>query len=151
MGQVAMVQNNGTQHLSLREAARAVGLTKSTVLRAIQNGKLSSTRDENGNHQIAVSELFRFRPAAPSRNSANNSATGQFAPPDAAGNAPPENVEITTKLALAEQQIQSLKEMLDEIKKQRDSWQEVANKNATLLLTYRDHKPSFIKRLLGAA
>lgn len=146
-----MVHNGGTQHLSLREAARAVGLTKSTVLRAIQSGKLSSTRDENGNHQIAVSELFRFRSPAPSRNSADNGATGQFALPDATGNAPLEMMELNSKLALAEQQIQHLKEMLDEVKSSRDKWEEVASKNASLLLTYRDHKPSFIKRLLGAA
>lgn len=144
-----MVQNNDTQHLSLREAAAACGKTKSTILRAIQSGKLSSTRDESGNHQIAVSELFRVY--APRRNSASNSELGHFAPPDAIGNATPDMVELNTKLALAEQQIQHLKEMLDEVKHSRDKWEEVANKNATLLLTYRDHKPSFIKRLLGAA
>lgn len=45
--------------LSPNDAAKRVGKSKTTILRAIKNGKLSATRDDNGNHQIDPSELAR--------------------------------------------------------------------------------------------
>ena len=45
--------------LSIREAASEVGVSKSTVLRAIQRGRLSAARDDDGNYNIEPSELFR--------------------------------------------------------------------------------------------
>lgn len=45
--------------LSLKEAAEAVGKTKPAVLKAIQKGKISAAKDENGQWQIEPVELFR--------------------------------------------------------------------------------------------
>jgi|OM-RGC.v1.020918128 hypothetical protein len=45
--------------LSPNDAAKRVGKSKTTILRAIKNGRLSATRDDNGNHQIDPSELAR--------------------------------------------------------------------------------------------
>jgi len=50
-------------HLTLGEAARQVTVTKSTLHRAIHDGRLSANRDEQGHYQIDPAELFRvFEP-----------------------------------------------------------------------------------------
>ena len=71
--------------LSIREAAREGGVSKSTVLRAIQRGRLSAGRDDDGNYNIEPSELFRVY--AP-RTEVRTGSSGQGAPADAAAEAP---------------------------------------------------------------
>lgn len=46
-------------YLTLGEAARQVTVTKSTLHRAIHDGRLSANRDEQGHYQIDPAELFR--------------------------------------------------------------------------------------------
>src|SRR4051794_35625628 len=46
----------------LREAARQAGVTKSTIHRAVQQGRLSASRTEGGGYAIEASELFRVYP-----------------------------------------------------------------------------------------
>ena len=48
--------------LSLRTAAQQAGTSKSTILWAIQSGRLSATRTEDG-YQIDSAELSRVYPA----------------------------------------------------------------------------------------
>lgn len=45
--------------LSLSQAAKAVGKSKSTINRAIKSGKLSATRHDDGSYSIDASELSR--------------------------------------------------------------------------------------------
>jgi hypothetical protein len=64
---------NGTRRtmgLSLREAAREANISKSTVLRAIQRGRLSAGRTDDGGYSIEPSELFRAYPPRPASNGA---------------------------------------------------------------------------------
>ena len=46
-------------YLTLGEAARQVTVTKPTLHRAINDGRLSANRDEQGHYQIDPAELFR--------------------------------------------------------------------------------------------
>jgi excisionase family DNA binding protein len=48
--------------LSAKEAAARVGLTKPGLLKAIKQGKLSATKDQNGHWRIDPVELFRVYP-----------------------------------------------------------------------------------------
>ncbi len=48
---------------SLAQAAEAVGMARSSILRAIKAGKISATRDENNEGQIEPAELHRVYPA----------------------------------------------------------------------------------------
>jgi hypothetical protein len=51
--------------LTLGEAEREVDVTKSTISRAIKDGRLSATRNEHGHFQIDPAELFRvYEPTA---------------------------------------------------------------------------------------
>lgn len=45
--------------LSLSQAAKAAGKSKSTINRAIKSGKLSATRHDDGSYSIDASELAR--------------------------------------------------------------------------------------------
>lgn len=57
-----MTKNATPAELSLSQAAKATGKSKSTINRAIKSGKLSATRHEDGTYSIAASELFRAFP-----------------------------------------------------------------------------------------
>jgi len=48
-----------THFYTLKQAAEAAGKTKPTIQRAIKDGKLSATKDENGHYQIDPAELHR--------------------------------------------------------------------------------------------
>ena len=59
------MMSTGTS-LSLLEAATQVGRSKPTILRAIQAGKISASRDEHtGEWRIEPAELFRVYPPLP--------------------------------------------------------------------------------------
>jgi hypothetical protein len=50
--------------LSAKQAAEQVGLSKQGIIKAIKQGKLSATKDDNGEWQIDPAELFRvYQPA----------------------------------------------------------------------------------------
>jgi hypothetical protein len=47
---------------TIATAAAAVGRNKTAILRAIKDGKISVTKDENGEWQIDPAELHRIYP-----------------------------------------------------------------------------------------
>lgn len=49
---------------SLKQAAEATRKSKPTILRAIQSGKISAKKDDNGEWQIDPAELHRVYPVA---------------------------------------------------------------------------------------
>lgn len=110
--------------LSLREAAKEAGVSKSTVLRAIQNGRLSAARTEDGGYSIEPVELFRvYEPGKADRTGTD--AEGQDAP--ANQNTP------DPMIAVLQEQVSSLKEILrradavtDEVRQDRDKWRSMA-------------------------
>jgi hypothetical protein len=59
--------------LTLSEAAKETGLTRSGIFKAIKSGKISATKDDNGHFQIDPAELFRVY----SRINAGNVASEQ--------------------------------------------------------------------------
>ena len=54
-----MTQNGTLSGLSLTQAAKATGKSKSTINRAIKSGKLSAVRHTDGSYSIEGSELSR--------------------------------------------------------------------------------------------
>lgn len=48
--------------LSLREAQEESGKSKSTIQRAITKGRMSATKNDNGEYEIDPAELFRVYP-----------------------------------------------------------------------------------------
>lgn len=135
--------------LSLREAAREAGVSKSTILRAIQRGRLSAARTDDGGYDIQPAELFRIYEPRTSADRTGNDAVGQDAPA---------SVQEATAVLQAENeglrnQITTLRELADEMKAQRDSWQrqtEAAQLQATTAQQLlADLRPAAKKRWFG--
>jgi hypothetical protein len=106
---------------SLAEAAAAVGLNKTSILRAIKSGKISGTKDPHGQWFVEPAELHRVYPpierstASSNAITAAHAATPRYASADAAG-----DVELRVRVAAAEGELAALKEMLVEMRKYRD-------------------------------
>jgi hypothetical protein len=101
--------------LTLTEAAKAVGLSRPAIFKAIKNGRLSATLNNAGHHQIDPAELFRvYKPVntevSPQVNKVND-----------------DNVTLLTlELSLT-------RELLEQIKSERDSLKHSLEQALTLL------------------
>jgi len=118
--------------LSPAEAAKHVGLTKQSVIKAIRSGRLSAAKDASGSWLIEPVELFRVWPAV-------NQDRGKVTPQVDAG-LPPENSEVVT---LLKAQIDLLRSQLDDVRADREDiradrnhWRQIAERG---LLT--DQRP----------
>jgi hypothetical protein len=116
---IAMVRN--AMSYTLTTAARAVGLNRTTILRAIKSGKISGAKDEHGEWHIEPAELHRVYPPV-ARTDARSDATRQCATSD--------DLEIHIRATLAEARLADLKSTLDDMRSQRDHWQTMAQRLA---------------------
>lgn len=130
--------------LSLREAAEACGVSKSTILRAIKSGRMSSPRTDDGGYAIDPAELHRVYPARNASAPERTGSMGQDAPPPA-----------PDATAVLDAEITALREMLrradreaDDLRSDRDAWRSQAE-NAQRLLTDHSSRRSWWKRLAG--
>ena len=90
--------------LSLGQAARLTGRSKTILARAI-SGRLFAGSKEDGGHNMDGAESARVYPFP----------------------APVETVaELRTRLALAEERLTDLKAMLEDMRRDRDAWREQA-------------------------
>jgi len=111
---------------TLAEAARAIGKSKSTVLRAVSSGKISSDKDAHGQYRIAPAELHRVYPAAPSGVSVNRSKDDSCTTHDAGGGVG----EIALKLAIAEKERDAAQSLADERAKTIDDLRDRLDKES---------------------
>ena len=113
---------------SLREAAQQAGTSKSTILRAIQGGRMSAARNDDGGYAIDPAELFRVYAPKPS-NGAGDRHAERGAGQDATSPGPAEIVEIRIRNAKLESEGASLRTILEaekrraeELRHERDRW-----------------------------
>ena len=113
-----MTRHGTLSELSLTQAARVTGKSKSTINRAIKSGKLSAMRHEDGSYSIDGSELsraFRIEPASGSK-------WVDAAPPmEPARTATLEAENAALRAALARE-----REALDDLRADRDAWKQQA-------------------------
>jgi hypothetical protein len=113
--------------LTLGQAAKAAGVTRTAIQHAIAGGRLSAAKDELGRWQIDPSELARvYKPVA-------NNVTASVAPvaADSALGDSAEMRELRARLADAHETIADLRHRLDQEAEER--------RRLTLLLT--DQRP----------
>ncbi len=138
---------------SLREAAQQAGTSKSTILRAIQAGRLSAARNDDGGYAIDPAELFRVyapKPADVAMNRNGDRSAGQDAP----GHWPAEIVEIRIRNARLESEGESLRTILDaekrradELRHDRDRWAAQAERLAIAAPVARRPSNGFLRWL----
>lgn len=110
--------------LSPSEAAKHVGLTKQSIIKAIRSGRLSAIKDASGGWAIEPVELFRVWPAV-------NQDRGKVAPQVDAG-LPPENSEIVAALKgqidLLRAQLDDMRSDREDIRADRNHWRQIAER-----------------------
>ncbi|MEI6745926.1 MAG: hypothetical protein WCL34_08190 [Methylococcaceae bacterium] len=105
---------------TLKQAAEAVGKDRSTLQRAIKNGRMSASLNDLGNYEIDAAELYRvFDPIA--RNTAN--ATDNDATP--------------MQVDALQQQVQMQKEFIATLERLLDD----ANADKRRLMQLLEYKP----------
>lgn len=98
------------------QAAKAAGVSKATITRALQGGKISGSKDDNGAWSIDPAELHRVFPAV--------------------AHAPPETLivkqyatpEKPNETRVLERENQMLREALTEARQERDRWHQIAER-----------------------
>ena len=102
---------------TLGEAAKAVGKSKATISKAIKNGKISATKQEDGSYSIDPSELHRVYPPTPT----STVYREQYETPQETAVNPTELIELRVKLEAAHKRIEDLEE-------DREEWRKQANR-----------------------
>lgn len=129
--------------LTLGQAARLTGTSKTTLTRAIRAGRLSAIRREDGSYEIDAAELARVYNVTPETGSATGTvvhhATLRRDPPATDDETPALRAEIEGLRA----QLALMREHADDLKTQRDSWQKQAEASQRLLADQRPRRGLF--------
>ncbi len=111
-----------------QRAAELTGRSKSTIQRAMNNGKLSFEVDGNGRRLIDVSELdraFGLEPQGQTTTTNPTSSAGVEAEIKRAADMI-EMERLRMKIKAQEDQMDLLREQMEDLKNQRDQWQKQA-------------------------
>lgn len=103
------------------QAARAVGVATSTITSALKKGKISGHRDEHGAWSIDPAELHRVYPPL---------ATQEVERPSVEQHA---SLRLDSDNRALERLIDALQEQVQDLREQRDKWQEEAHALRMLL------------------
>lgn len=115
--------------IPLSEAAKQVGKTKQTIIKAIRSGRISAEKNQTGEWRIEPVELFRLWPPV-------NQLAGNT-PIQVHGSSPPVDGEV----------VALLKAQIADIQDERDHWRSMAEK--LLLSDQRSQKEGgFWSRLM---
>jgi hypothetical protein len=127
---------------TLGQAAKAAGVSKTTMRRAIDRGRVSATRREDGSYEIDPAELQRAFPAVPvTPRSGNGSGTmARSVTPSDTGGLRVEVEMLRERLAEKDATIDDLRQRLDRSEDERRQAQE----RVTALLT--DQRPPAERR-----
>lgn len=104
--------------LSLSQAAKLSGKSKSTINRAIKSGKISATRHDDGSYSIDPAELSRAFEMEPNGGSKRSDAE-------------PDETRLLERIEALEAMLNREREISADLKEDRDRWRQ----QATALLT----------------
>ena len=126
-------------HLTLGQAAKETGKSKSVISSAIKSGRLSAIKSDTGSWQIDPAELFRVFPKQNTQN------------PEKEQNSTPENALqnrlLEREIELLHERLTEKDDIIDDLRQDRDHWRQ----QATALLTDErpQERPGFWSRLFG--
>lgn len=125
--------------LTLGQAAKEVDKSKSTINRAIKNGRLSAQRRDDGSYRIDPAELFRVWPATGAQPSDTEPQTEPQATPAAI---------LQVKVDMLEAQLLREQETVDDLRGRLDKAED-----RMLQLTHREAPEGvvagFLRRIRG--
>jgi hypothetical protein len=127
--------------VTISEAARRVGVARSTLLRHIKNGKVSKVSGKDGKPRLDTSELLRVYGDLKVSDNDDTSdtlhqdrSTVQY---DTDDRYTGKDIEIVTLRA----ELKAALERADELKEERDEWRGVAKKGQALLTDAGQGRP----------
>jgi hypothetical protein len=113
---------------SLKQAADATGKTKPTILKAIQNGRISAKRKENGEWEIDPAELHRvYEPV-----SVNGSGNGE----GLRSETPNETAVLRREVDLLREQLERERDTIADLRRRLDD-EATERRKLTMLLTHQ--------------
>lgn len=121
-----MTQYATMPELSLSQAAKLTGKSKSTINRSIKTGKLSAIRNEDGSYSIDPAELSRTFNVEPQEGAKRRDAE-------------PDGTRLLERIEALEIMLNREREIVADLKEDRDRWRQ----QATALLT--DQRPTAAK------
>jgi hypothetical protein len=107
---------------TLGQAAKAAGISKTSLHRAIQKGRVSASKSESGSYEIEPSELHRVYPPVPAEECSANPEMGQDGTGGTAGETPVLRREVELlreRVADKESVIEDLRARLDQSEQER--------------------------------
>lgn len=127
--------------LTLNQAAKACGRSKSTLLNAINSGRMSAPKDDRGRYAIDPAELHRAFPFQ-----APDWSADRF--PEPQPTTPRNHLTTPTDRSL-EREVELLREMLGKAEANANHWRALAERQQALLEDKRPKQTrSFFRRLL---
>src|SRR4051794_34686478 len=108
--------------LTLKQAARQVGTSRSSMHRFVQAGRVSATRADNGMFLIEPSELARAFPAPLAQPAQRGLSQDGPASSNGMGDGQAEQVSGQAQAAALERVIDELKQVIDDLRRDRDRW-----------------------------
>lgn len=127
--------------LTLNQAAKTCGRSKSTLLEAIRSGRMSAPKDDRGRYVIDPAELCRVFPFA---------SQDRF--PDRSPEPQPTSFKNQVEQAdpTLKREIELLREMLSKAEANADNWRVLAERQQALLDDKRPAKsPSLFRFIFG--
>src|SRR5205085_4059221 len=122
---------------TLGQAAKAVGMSKTSILRSIKAGRISAGRDELGQWAIEPCELHRVYPPL-----TDDTGTGNGTEERGVTRGETAVADANARATVAEARLFDFKSMLDDIREQRDRWQRQAERLAALAITDQRKEPA---------
>lgn len=134
---------------TLKQAADAVGRGKPALLKAIKNGRISATKDDNGQWLIDPAELHRVYPVVTVGNGSGTAAGERQEPPGNSGIRP--DVEVLRE-RIAEKDA-----LIADLRNERDRLLTIVETQAQQVKQLTDQRPApqpapprgFWRRLFG--
>ena len=129
--------------LTTQQAAETSGKARSTIWRAIKNGKLSAEKGEAGDYLVDASELERWRSSL-----ASVSVRNVAVKPDATNGATVRNDGHAIELATLRERTAQQERLIEELRTDREKWRAQAE-TATRLLTDQRARQPWWRRLIS--
>jgi hypothetical protein len=127
-----------TMAYSLGQAAKAAGISKTSLHRAIQKGRVSAAKNDNGSYEIEPSELHRVYPPVTDEDRSANPDLEQIRTPETAV----ETVVLRREVELLRERLADKETVIIDLKERLDqSEQERREKDRQLTALLTDQRP----------
>lgn len=120
---------------TLGTAAKATGLSKPTIQRAIKSGKISATKNESGAYSIDPAELHRVYPPVSSNSNKKDNGNGTLKQYETPNN----NSALQREVELLREQLEREQETISDLRRRLDESEDERRRNAEQLTGLLTH------------